>query len=101
MQMFELHAKWDIFRIGLAGIACFIGFPCTYTPKNNANRIAALTIFFGSSLFAIFLVTFVLKFTQSPILDPQTKTFDELIENDYELIGNEFVFQKIWNQHEV
>lgn len=94
-QMFETKPKWDTFRIGVNGIACYLGLPCKYYPKSDANRIGTIFVFFGGMYFAILLNTIIVKMYTRPMFNPQVKTTEQLIENEFSLIGNAFAYQKI------
>lgn len=100
-QMFERHPKWDLYRISVNGFACFVNLPCTYKTANNANRIGAITVYFGSSLFANIVLIFVIKSSSTLTYDPQVNTVDQLIESDYKLVGNAFAFDKISERNQV
>lgn len=100
-QMFEQHPKWDLFKISVNGFACFVNLPCTYKPMNNANRIGAISVYFGSSLFANILIIFVIESSSTLTYDPQVNTIRQLIDDDYKLVGNEFAFKKISERNQV
>lgn len=101
VQMFEQQPKWDVLRISVNGIACYLGLPCNYYPKGNASRLGSTFIFLGGMYFAILLNTIVIKIYTSPIFHPQVKTINHLIENEVSFVGNSFTYQEIMEENQV
>lgn len=101
VQLFEQKSKWDIHRISINGFACYMGFSCTYKPTNNANRLGAISVYFGGMLFSILLNTIIIKMYTTPMFNPQVKTIDKLIEGKFSLVGNAFAYQKIAEGNQV
>lgn len=103
-QMFEHQSKWDWNRILVAGLSIYLGLPTTYSNrrlKNNAHCITLISIYFGGMLFGISIVTIIMKIFTSPIFNPQLKNIVQLIESEFSLIGNAFVYQKMSEQSQV
>lgn len=101
LQMFERHPKWDLLRISVNGFACYAGWSCTYRPTNNAHRLGAAGVYFGAFLFNNILLTFVLQCATATLFDPQVESIEQMIKNDYNLIGNEFAYRKIFELNQV
>lgn len=103
MEMFEkaTHRKWNVFEFSVAGFACHSGWSCIYQPRNNAARIFAIFIYLGTFSFSIILITFVLQCFTTPLFDPQVESIEQMIKNDYKLIGNAFAFNKISERNQV
>lgn len=79
----------------------FLGFPCTYRPTNNANRLLFISVLFGGILFVIVVTTFVIKLYTSPIYNSQTETIAEILDNNFDLVGGQFALQKLLQQNQV
>lgn len=79
----------------------FFGFPCTYRPENNANRLLFISVLFGGMIFVIVVTTFVVKVYTSPIYNSQIETIAEILENNFVLVGGRFALQKLLQQNQV
>lgn len=95
MQQFEPRRKWDFNAISIMGICIFMGSPCPYKPKNNAHRLGYAFVLFGSIVFTTVTTTKVAKLFTSPTYNPQIQTVSEILDNRFDLIGNQFSLQKL------
>lgn len=101
MQQFERHPKWDCLRITIAGIYLFFGYPCTFKPENNANRMLFIWTLFAAILYTIVLSTGSIHVLSSDIYNRQVETIHEILQNDFDLVGNEFTLQKLLQKNQV
>lgn len=95
MQQFEPRRKWDFNAISIMGICIFMGSPCPYKPKNNAHRLGYAFVLFGSIVFTTVTTTKVAKLFTSPTYNSQIQTVNEILDNSFDLIGNQFSLQKL------
>lgn len=100
LEQFEYRTKWDWHRIFFDGLRIHMGFSCVYNPKNNASRVLYLFILFACIIFTITISSTLLQFIASPILSTQVKTVQQIIDEQFTLIGGGFELQKL-NQSEV
>lgn len=101
LEQFEYHPKWDCHRIFFDGLRIHIGFSCLYNPRNNATRVLYLFILFACIIFTITVSSTLLQFMASPILSPQVETIQEIIDEQFSLIGGPFEYLKMTQQSEV
>lgn len=101
MQQFERHPKWDLFRISVNGFQCYMGSGCSYKPKNSSHRLGIAAVFLGSFLFSMTLSTIIMMFITTPSQDTQVESIEEIISRDFQLVGDQFVYQKISQQNQV
>lgn len=101
LQQFERHPKWSWNALVFGGTCCHLGFPCTYKPENNANRVLFLTFLFACQIFGIVLNTGLILFSSKPILNPQIEAIDEIIAGNFKLLGDRYAFSKMREQSEV
>lgn len=100
-QQFERHPKWDWNKISFDGFNCWIGLPCPYRPKTTANRIVYSGCILGSIIYGCLLSSVIMQLVLTPILSPQTKSVQEIIDGDFKLIGERFVFEKLMQPMQV
>lgn len=101
IQQFERHQKWDLFRISVNGFKVYVGYGCSYKPKNFSNRLGASFVYIGAFLFDAILCTKVITFTTTPIYGTQVKSITEAIEGGFQFVGDRFAYQKISEQNQV
>lgn len=100
IQQFELH-QWDWNRLFLRGLGSFCQQPCTYKPKNDANRILYLFFIFGCTIFGIIFTAKLLVWATKPFYSEQIQSIDEIIERNFSLAGDGFTLNKLTAQNEV
>lgn len=101
LQMFERHQNWDFMGIFLNGYCLFLGGPCPYNPTNNAHRLVFALFLFSSSVFVIVLTTMLTRLFTSRIYYAQIDAIDAIFENDFDLVGSRYAFEKMLQQNEV
>lgn len=100
-QQFEQPPKWDWHRIFVEGFPCILGFSCNYRANNNGHRVLFAFFLMAATLFVIIINSVALSFITTPILRPQIKTVKEIVSNDFNLVGNRFVWMKLLQKSEV
>lgn len=101
LQQFERHQKWDWHRIFFNGFRMYFGFPCTYEPKNNANRILFLMVLFACSIFVVVITATIIKIITVPILYPQVNSIEEITNGGFSLVGRPFELHQMTQQSKV
>lgn len=101
VQQFERPPQMDWHQIFVNGFACILGFSCHYEPKNNANRVLFAFFLMASALFVIIISSVAMSFITTPILQPQIKSVEEIVSNEFNLVGNRFVLMKLFHKTEV
>lgn len=100
LQMFEKFQKWDYYRIVMVAFL-FLGCSSTYHPQNNAHRVAFALTLIGGLIFSTTLNTMVVKVFTTPIFSPQIQNINQILDGDFDLVGSEFVLDKLMQQNEV
>lgn len=101
MQQFEPRQKWDYFKIVTSGVCLFMGSPSPYKPENNAHRLAYTFILFGGIIYMTTITTLVVNLFTSSTYYPQIQTVEEILSNNFSLVGKKFALQKLLQQNEV
>lgn len=101
LEQFEYHSKWDWHRIFFDGLRIHMGFSCPYNPQNNATRVLYLFILLACIIFTITISSTLLQFMASPILSLQVETIQEILDEQFTLIGGPFELLKMTEQNEV
>lgn len=101
IQQFDSPRMSDWHTLLLVCMALAAGFPCTYKAKSTSNRVLHIIGIFGSMIFNIVILSFVLRITVNPIYETQTKSIRGIIDGSFELIGDRFAFEHMRKQHEV
>lgn len=101
LQQFERHPKWNFPKLFTSGMGAFLGFPCTYNPRNTAHRLGYFWFLFGCLIFATVLNATLIKLFESPLYYHQTATIEEIVNGDYNLIGGKVAQQKLLQQNQV
>lgn len=101
LEQFERHSKWDWNRIFFDGLRIHLGLSCLYNPINNASRVLFLFILFACTVFTITISSTVLEFIILPILGPQVESVQEIISEQFTLVGGRFELLKMAEQIEV
>lgn len=98
-QMFETHRKWD--KIVVHTFFLFMGFGSVYRAKNNAHRMGFAFVLMASFIYSISMSTMLMNLFTSPIYSSQIQTVREMLDQNFDLIGNEFALRKLIHQNEV
>lgn len=101
LQQFEPRQKWDWNRLVTDGLRSCLGFQSDYNPENTGHRLAFSCILLGLILFSIVLNTGILFIFTNPILRPQIQSIQQIIDEDFILIGDGFAFENCMEQNEV
>lgn len=102
MQQYEeLQPKWDWFRITFSGMAPCFGFVSEYTPRIFPNRIFFICCVFGAMLSYIVTTSMLLFFLTKPLYEKQIQSIGEIIDKDFEIVGDGFALQHLKMQHQV
>lgn len=101
LQQFEPKQKWDSFQISVNGVRCYFGLPCSYLPENNANRVLYISVLYGCIIFTTVLSTMIIKFFTTTVYDPQIRSIDEIIDGDFNLVGNQYILDEISRENRV
>lgn len=103
-QQFEdtrSSSKWDCHRLTLSGISCLFGFASEYKPKFTPTRIFFGLSLFGCMIYTISTMSIMFKFITKPIYKHQIQSVQEIIDQRFHLIGDEFALQHLIRQNEV
>lgn len=102
LQQFEdVQPKWDWLRLTFTAMCCNLSFVCNYKPKIISNRILFIFCLFGSMIYVITVMSFMLNVINRPIFENQVKTIEETIDNSYDFAGDGYAFQHLMKQNEV
>lgn len=89
IQMFDdIHPKWDWHRLTIHCFSNMCGFPYTYQPKIIASRIYYACCLYGTLIFLIDFGVHYQVFMTNGIYENQLNSVDELITNDFALVGD-------------
>lgn len=103
MQQFEdLQPKWDIIKFGLISIANVCG--CSYNPYRPENlpyRMFCIIGLFGAMIINIFFNSFSMLVMTTPIFESQIESFQEIINNRFELTGDRFALECLQQRNKV
>lgn len=100
-QQFEDGPKWDWHRLATIGFANTSGFSYTYSPVTTANRIFYGSCLISSVIYSTVVGTYFIPLVASPFYEEQVNSVNEIIVNDYSLVGDSFVLQHMQQQNEV
>lgn len=100
IQQFE-EQKWDwnLITINLVCVSC--GYNSTFKPKNNAMQLGYILFLFAALIFSTLLGSVLIKQITKPILKPQIDSISEIIDGDFELVGDRLAFMKISQDNKV
>lgn len=103
MQQFEdVQPKWDWYRISLVSmsIACGAGYP-SYKPKINPTRIFSAFGLFAGIMITTTVNSLLLLFITNPIFDIQIESIPKLVNEHFDLVGDEFALMHLRRQNQV
>lgn len=102
IQQFEhFQPKWDWHRLALAGFCLMCGFVSDYKPNNLSNRVFCCFWIYSSMFFIISATCIFIGFMTTNIYENQIRSINEIINNNFELIGDDFALQHLMQQNEV
>lgn len=101
LQQFERHPKWDWLKLTFNGFICTLGFPCCYDPKTTANRIGFMACLLGYIVITCVISSILMQLAITPIISPQVQSVGEIVNGNFQLVGDRFAFRKISQQMEV
>lgn len=102
LQQYEdVQPKWDWFRLTFSGICTTLGFPSEFRPQNIPSRIFFIFCIFGSMLFMIVVIAKTFAFATTPLYDKQIDSIREIVDESFDLIGDDFALQHLMQQNEV
>lgn len=101
LQIFDPPPHMDWHRIFVNEFPCILGFPCHYYPTSSPHRVLFAFFLLASTLFVILINSVAFSFITTPILQPQIKSIQEIVGNEFNLVGNRFVLMKLQQKTEV
>lgn len=93
--------KWDWMRIAFAAIRISCCLVSEYKPKTLPTRINFIAWLFGSMIFYTSFISIWTKFMTSFIFEHQVESIREILNYNFELVGDEFSFNHIMRQNQV
>ncbi|XP_031639661.1 uncharacterized protein LOC116351666 [Contarinia nasturtii] len=100
-EILEPRPRWDWNGLLFNGTCCYLGFPCSYNPKNSVSRFGYATILFGALIFVTVMNYGIILFVVTPYLNPQIQTIQEIIDGQFNLIGDQFTMWKVMEQNKI
>lgn len=100
-QFEEKPPKLNLFIIMLEAATSAFGLSCNYKAKLISNRIFFACCMFGNLVFVNNVLSFIIRNMTSTIYEHQIETIQEIIENSFELTGDDFTFKHLIQQNEV
>lgn len=91
----ESHNSWDWNRTWLNAIRCYFGFSCEYNPTINVTRAGYMFLLFGSIICVTTISTRFIGLHVKNYFSPQVETIQEIIENQFDLVGNQHALQML------
>lgn len=85
----------------IGGFSFFLNFCYPYRPKHFANRIYFISFMFSCMLLNLAFVTFLIKTVTDPYCKEQVEKIDDILRNDFKLVGDGFALNQLWQQEMV
>lgn len=101
LQQFESARKYDWNTILMAITTMLLGFSSNYKAHLISNRILFIACIFGGIVFSTIVLAFFLRITINPIYESQIKSFREIVDGSYDLIGDYVALQHMIRKNEV
>lgn len=101
MQQFEPCTGWDWNHIMITGLGTVLVGQVPFTVTTTFFRIFVISIQFGSILYTTIMSSFLIIFITYPLLNPQITSISEIFDGNFNLVGNQFAFNKISERNEV
>lgn len=100
IQQFE-QQKWDwnLITINIVCVVC--GFNTNFKPKSNAMRLVLIIFLFAAIICSTLFSSVLIKQITKPILKLQVDSIREIIDGDFNLVGDRFAFMKISQDNKV
>lgn len=99
-QQFD-DIKWDSVRLSLAWICCCSGFVCGYKPDGISTRMFYSFNLLGSMIFTICYYARFQHISTKYFYNDQIESISAIVNNSFELMGDEFALKHLMNQNEV
>lgn len=100
-QKLERHSKWDWNRILFDAFKGMLGFPLTFNSARLTIRVNIAFLSFGAIIFSTVLSTILSMFVMVPILNSQVKAVQEIIDGNFDLVGDRFTLALLSQWDEV
>lgn len=100
-QLEDVQRKWDWFRLTSSGICSTFGFPSEFWPRSTPSRVFYMFAVFGQMIFTIYFGGVMLTFIMEPIYEKQINSIQEIVDQSFDLTGDEFAWQHLMRQTEV
>lgn len=100
LQKYE-RQKYNSIYIFTNGLRMLFAQPYCYSPKKIATRLCFIFCAFSAIIFSTVVSTQVVLLGASQISEPQIETIQEIIKNNFTMIGDQFAYWKISEQNEV
>lgn len=102
MQQFEdYRPKLDWHSIMLIGIGCLCGLPIISKRKNTSHRIFHGFCFYGSLIYNVCILSTMINLMKVPLYETQVDSIQQIINDAYELTGDNFTLTHLKKQNEV
>lgn len=103
LQQFDhgVQPKWDWLRIWFDGFRVICGMNSTYNPTNVLTRSFFIFCIFVGIIASTTDNTFILLFMLSPIFEKQVNTVNEIIEQKFDLVGDNLTLQMLSQRYQV
>lgn len=85
-------------HIFVGGFSYFLNISYPYAPKQNANRILFASFMLGCLLINLTFTTYLFRTVTSPYRKIQAQTIDDILRDDFKLVGERFALVQLWRQ---
>lgn len=101
-QQFEPWRSWDWNRITFNGISMYFGVPiASYNATTYGHRILFTSALFSAIILTITVSSYLTMLATKSILNSQRKSVLEIVDENFNLTGDQFSFNKISQQNTV
>lgn len=101
LQQFEPLKSWDWNHIVFNGIGNTLNVPAPYMMTTLANKFLGISVLFCAIIFNTILSSFLISMISNPFLNQQITSIAEIVDGDFNLVGNQFAFNILSEQNEV
>lgn len=101
LQKCERRKKWDWHRLTVEGFCGSVGFPCTWNPENISNRVVTIFVLFAVLILNVVFNVGISLSILTPIMNPQIRSIQEIIDGNFKLMGDQSAMQKIIHRNEI
>lgn len=95
------HKKKNLFEILQIILCCALGLSASYQPQSNPFRILYGFGIFAGIIFATLVSSVLMIIATKTIYRKQIVTTQEILEQDFSLVGDRFALDKIIQQNKV